>query len=105
MRSMMLALLLVAAPALAAEDVPVLKEGANCAKSKPPVKEGETHRCVFDTTVHLKWDFSTRNGRAQYLFSKLGPDCDVMEILADEEFVQVPAPAVPLRRVSVLCEG
>ena len=98
-------LLLAAAPAFAAETVPALKNGADCAKSTSPAKEGETHRCYFDPTVKQKWDFGARNGRAQYLFSKLGPDCDVMEILADEPVADSPDPAAPLRRVSVLCEG
>ena len=98
-------LLLVSAPPGAAEKTPPLRDGADCARRKPPLHEGETHRCYFDPKVKQKWDFGARNGRAQYLFSKLGPDCDVMEILADEPVADSPDPAAPLRRVSVLCEG
>lgn len=105
MKVLLAALLLVSAPAFGAEKIPALKDGADCARSKAPAKEGETHRCYFDPTVRDKWDFSARNGRAQYLFSKLGPECDVMEILADEAVADSPDPAAPLRRVSVLCEG
>ena len=97
--------LMFTAPAFAADAPPVLRDGADCARSKSPSRDGETHRCYFDTTVKEKWDFGARNGRAQYLFSKLGPDCDVMEILADEAVAESPDPAKPLRRVSVLCEG
>ena len=105
MKAWLVALLVVAAPASGAEKIPALKGGADCAKSKPALHEGETHRCYFDPKVKKQWDFGARNGRAQYLFSKLGPDCDVMEILADEAVADSPDPAAPLRRVSVLCEG
>ena len=100
-------LLLMLSPfALAAEPAEkyALKEGADCAKSKAPLAEGETHRCIFEAGKFGKRDFSTRNGRAEYVFSMLGPDCDVMEILADEVFAGSPDPAAPLHRVSVLCE-
>jgi hypothetical protein len=105
MKTSLFVLMLLTAPAHAADSVPALKHGADCAKSKPPARESETHRCYFDPKVHERWDFGTRNGRAQYLFSKLGPDCDMMEILADEAVAESPDPAAPLRRVSVLCEG
>jgi hypothetical protein len=105
MKTLIAAWLALSVPALAAESIPALKNGADCAKSKPPAREGETHRCYFDPGVRQKWDFGTRNGRAQFLFSKLGPECDVMEILADEPVAGSPDPAAPLRRVSVLCEG
>ena len=48
-------------------------------------------------------DFGSRNGRAEYVFTALGPDCEEMEILADEAVAESPDPAKPLRRVSVLC--
>jgi hypothetical protein len=81
-----------------------LEDGADCAKSKAPRAEGETHRCIFEPGKFGRRDFGSRNGRAEYVFSTLGPDCDAIEILADEAFEGSPDPAAPLRRVSVLCE-
>jgi hypothetical protein len=100
-------LLLMFSPCvLAAESAEpyTLKDGVDCAKSKAPQAEGETHRCIFAPGKVGKRDFDTRNGRAEYVFTALGPDCDAMEILADEVFDGSPDPAAPLRRVSVLCE-
>lgn len=105
MQPIVLALLLASLPAASAENVPVLKDGAQCAKSKSPAKDGETHRCFFEPGEFGNRDFSTRNGRAQYIFTVLGPNCDVMEIPADEAVADSPDSAAPLRRVSVLCEG
>ena len=93
-------LALAAAPA----ETYTLKDGADCAKSQAPKAEGETHRCIFEPGKFGKRDFSSRNGRAEFVFTALGPDCDAMEILADEAFEGSPDPAAPLRRVSVLCE-
>ena len=102
------ALLLLMLPPFALAAAPAekyaLEDGADCAESTAPKTEGETHRCIFDPGKHGKRDFSSRNGRAEYVFSALGPHCDAMEILADEAFDGSPDPAAPLRRVSVLCE-
>ena len=94
------ALLLLLLP-LAAAAAP--KNGVECTKSKTPKHEGETHACVFEPVVRGARDFGSRNGRAEYVFTELGPECDEMEILADEAVAESPDPAKPLRRVSVLC--
>ena len=97
MRIVLLALLLPLAAAAAPKD------GVECTKSKSPKHEGETHACVFEPVVRGARDFGSRNGRAEYVFTALGPDCEEMEILADEPVAESPDPAKPLRRVSVLC--
>ena len=107
MRTIVLLLGLCSVPALAADaaaETFSLKDGAECAESKTVMHDGETHRCIFEPKAFAKRDFTSRNGRAQYIFSKLGPDCDTMEILADEPYADSPDAGAPLRRVSVLCE-
>lgn len=79
----------------------VLKDGVHCAASEAPRHPGETHRCLFEPKAFGKRDYAMANGRAEQVFTLLGPDCEALEILADEE---VAGAAPPRRRVSVLCE-
>jgi len=94
------ALTLLAVLAAAPADPVALRDGVDCAASDTPRHEGETHRCLFEPRAFGKRDYSTANGRAEQVFTTLGPDCGAIEILADEDDAQVPG----RKRVSVLCE-
>lgn len=81
-----------------------LKDGVQC-KSKPDdAYEGETHRCYFSPQKFGKRDFSTRNGRATYVFSTIGQDCDEVEILGDGNSPHAAPDGGELKQVSVHCE-
>lgn len=97
--------LLAAGPALSAADAgPVkLKNGARCQEQKVDPFEGETHRCYFSPHRVGKHDFSTRNARAMYVISEIGPDCDEIEILADSPSETVASDGGELKQVSVHC--
>lgn len=78
-------------------------KGVECHASADAVDGSETHWCLFDPRQRGRHDFSTRNGRAGYVVSTLGPDCDLIEILDDTEHDAGDAGKAPLRRVSVAC--
>lgn len=97
--------LLAAGPALSgAEAAPVkLKNGAHCQEHKVEPIEGETHRCYFSPHRVGKHDFSTRNARAMYVISEIGPDCDEIEILSDSQSETVASDGSELKQVTVHC--
>jgi hypothetical protein len=76
----------IAATAVASErGAPAtLPKGAACIAAEATAAEGATHHCWFIPRPFGKRDFSTRNGRAQYVFSEL-ERCDEIEILSDAE--------------------
>jgi hypothetical protein len=96
--------LLASAPVVAqaeAESVQ-LREGASCKRNKTATDAGETHRCFFAPRAFGKRDFSKPNGRAQYVFSTLGPDCKEIELLGDEPF-EATGGKETLQRMSIAC--
>lgn len=97
--------LLAAGPALSAvEAAPVkLRQGVHCQEQKVEPFEGETHRCYFSPHRFGKRDFSTRNGRAMYVISVLGPDCDEIEILGDGQSEAIASDGSELKQVTVHC--
>lgn len=97
--------LLAAAPLQArSESDPVkLRDGVSCAEQKVDAFEGETHRCYFSPQRFGKRDFTSRNGRAMYVITELGPDCDEIEILGDGDSQRVATDGGALRQVSVHC--
>jgi hypothetical protein len=81
-----------------------LEDGVACEKLEQAGSSGETHECHFATGKHGKHDFTTRNGRAEYVFNELSYRCKELEILSDEDAPQSAPDAPVLRRVAVLCE-
>lgn len=94
------------APGLTAASLPEirLKDGVQCQSKPRDAYEGETHRCYFSPQRHGKRDFSTRNGRATYVFSTIGQDCDEVEILGDGNSPHPAPDGGELKQVSVHCE-
>jgi hypothetical protein len=80
-----------------------LKQGAHCDEHAAATDTGATHTCYFDPAHSGKRDFSSGNGRAEYIFTELGPDCEEIEILADEDYSAPDGRAVALKRVRVVC--
>ncbi len=95
--------LLAAGPALSGTDRVKLKNGALCQEQKVEPFEGATYRCYFSPHRVGKHDFSTRNARAMYVISEIGPDCDEIEILADSQSETVASDGSELRQVTVHC--
>ena len=86
---------------LPAQDMKLLqRKGAQCQAIRGDSAAGETHECFFLPQAFGKRDFSRRNGRAQYVFSELGPDCEEIEILGDSAR---PHAEHELRRVGLRC--
>jgi hypothetical protein len=80
---------------------PKLRNGVLCQKQTVDAYEGETHRCYFSPHKFGKRDFSTRNGRAQYIASELR--CDEVEILGDGRSPLTAPDGGELKQVSVHC--
>jgi hypothetical protein len=97
---------LAGSPALLAASTPEvkLKDGVQCTAKPDDAYEGETHRCYFAPEKFGKRDFSTRNGRATYVFSTIGQDCDEVEILGDGNSTLTSPGGGELKQVSVHCE-
>jgi len=91
-----------ASAAIPADQPIKLKRGAACLADSPEGATDATHRCFFSEGRFGRRDFTSRGARAEYVFTELGPDCEEVEILADEEFVQ-PDQSETLRRVSIIC--
>jgi hypothetical protein len=73
-------------PALADTVAPTkLPKGAACVATDTMAADGPTHHCWFVPHAFGKRNFSTRNGRAQYIFSELDR-CNEIEILSDAEY-------------------
>jgi hypothetical protein len=102
-KSLALAALLAAPAAEAARAPSLAAQGVECHANADPGENGETHWCLFDPRHHGRHDFGSRNGRAGYVVSMLGPDCELIEILDDAEQPGADAGKPPLRRVSVAC--
>jgi hypothetical protein len=77
-----------------------LPKGSACVATNTTAVDGPTHHCWFVPRAFGKRDFSTRNGRAQYIFSEL-ERCDEIEILSDTE--QPRADEAPWRVVALRC--
>jgi len=77
--------------------------GVECHANPAADDRGETHWCLFDPRQRGRHDFTTRNGRAGYVVSMLGPDCGLIEILDDVEQPRGDGKDPPLHRVSVAC--
>jgi hypothetical protein len=92
---------LLAAPVVASPEKVKLRDGAVCLRNAAPAENGETHRCFFQPGMFGRRDFTAANGRAFYVFSELGKECDEIEILADEDYVTGDGQNV--RRVGALC--
>jgi len=83
---------------------PTLAEtGVECHAHADPQASGETHWCEFRQELVDGRDFSRRNSRASYVVSQLGPDCEEIEILDEEDTIREDLPGTTLRRVSVAC--
>ena len=80
-----------------------LKEGVQCQQEPEDAYEGETHRCYFSPSRFGKRDFTTRNGRATYVVTTLGPDCDEIEILGDANAPLTLPGGGEIKQVSVRC--
>lgn len=86
---------------IANAEQPQLNRGVDCDKTRD-AEDGATHLCYFDPTVRDRFDFSSRNGRAGYVVSELGPYCDELDILADQDHLHQGQPS-GLRVVRVQC--
>lgn len=82
-----------------------LRQGVSCDQNPSAPAGQATHVCYFDPQHSGKRDFSSRNGRAEYIFTVMGADCESIEILADEDYSAPDSRAVALKRVSVVCES
>jgi hypothetical protein len=80
-----------------------LKEGVQCQSEPDDAYEGETHRCYFSPQHFGKRDFTTRNGRATYVVTTLGADCDEIEILGDASSPLTAPGGGEIKQVSVRC--
>lgn len=90
-----------AAASTEASERVALRQGVLCRASSEAMNEGETHACFFSPTKVGRHDFSSRNARAGYVVTELGPNCGEIEILGESEVPQDDGNS--LRRVSVLC--
>lgn len=88
-----------------AEEPVKLKDGVVCIAGTAALASGETHRCYFVPRKVGKRDFSDFNGRAGYIISTLGADCEEMEIFGEETVTQPDKPDEMLQRVSVRCHN
>jgi hypothetical protein len=77
------------------------EDGVECHAHPEPLASGETHWCDFVPRQVGRRDFSKPNARAGYVVSVLGPDCEAIEILGEEDATG--ADGSVLRRVHVLC--
>lgn len=77
------------------------EDGVECHAHPAPLASGETHWCDFVPGQVGRRDFSRPNARAGHVVSLLGPDCEAIEILGEEDATGVDGTA--LRRVRVLC--
>ena len=77
------------------------EDGVECHAHPEPLASGETHWCDFVPGQFGRRDFSKPNARAGYVVSLLGPDCEAIEILGEEDATGEDGTA--LRRMHVLC--
>ncbi len=92
-----------AAPALAADKPPRLRDGAACEKFKDAEVAGETHRCYFEPKAFDRYDFARSGSRETYVLNTLGSRCGEIEILRHGEATEPRLAGTGYIQMSVRC--